>query len=195
MKSLQLAQPHLLMLVGIPGSGKSFFAEKFATTFGAPSVAIERVRPFTVDDAGARIVIAEQIKELVKTQRTIIIDGITETRAERVELGHIAHAAGYETLLIWVQTDPATAKARALKPGKDTSKIELTSDEYDQVLSCFAPPNQAEKSVVISGKHTYASQAKVVLKKLSEPRPSPPRENTLPARPRSGSIRRNITVR
>ena len=38
MKSLQLDKPHAIVMVGIPGSGKSFFADKFSAMFNAPYV-------------------------------------------------------------------------------------------------------------------------------------------------------------
>ncbi|MEO7904367.1 MAG: hypothetical protein ABIR91_01085, partial [Candidatus Saccharimonadales bacterium] len=42
--------------------------------------------------------------------------------------------------------------------------------EYDRVVKRFNAPLPTETFIVISGKHTYASQAKVVLKRLSTPR-------------------------
>lgn len=194
MKSLQLAKPHLLMMVGIPGSGKSCFAEKFADTFGAPHVAYEKIRPFATDEAGLQHLVADQINELFKTKQTIVVDGGTETRTQRSDLTRLARTAGYETLVIWVQTDPATAKARAIKPAKHSTKLAMNPDEFAQALRRFTAPNLSEKPVVISGKHTNASQTKVVLKKLSEPRTTISTHSTPPVRA-TDSSRRNITIR
>jgi len=44
MKPLSLSKPHVIVTVGIPGSGKSFFAEHFAATFKAPLISGERIR-------------------------------------------------------------------------------------------------------------------------------------------------------
>lgn len=194
MKSLQLAQPHLLMLVGLPGSGKSAFAEKFAETFGAPYVCADVLRPYLHDETAIRHIMNGQIKQLLKTHQTIVVDGATEVRAERAELSRLARANGYEPLLIWVQTDPATAKSRSLKAGKEGTRPSLSPEEYDSLVERFAAPNAAEKPVVISGKHTYATQTKVILKKLSEPRASISVNATPPTRS-SEPIRRNITIR
>lgn len=191
MKSLQLAKPHLLVMVGIPGSGKSCFAEKFAETFGAPYVTYDKIRPFTESDEAAQLIANLQTQELIKTHQTVIVDSGAETRTERAELARIARTKGYETLFIWVQTDPATAKMRALK-SKGTSDHSLSSDEYDRLFRRFTAPNASEKTVVISGKHTYATQAKVVLKKLSESRAEISRSAPSP-RP-SDPTRRNITI-
>ncbi|MBI3889304.1 hypothetical protein HY312_01855 [Candidatus Saccharibacteria bacterium] len=36
MKSLNLTKPHLIVVVGIPGAGKTYFGQQFSTTFNAP---------------------------------------------------------------------------------------------------------------------------------------------------------------
>jgi predicted kinase len=192
MKSLQLSRPHVLMMVGIPGSGKSSFAEKFAETFGAPRISFDVIRSLTLDAPAARSLMTGQLQELLKTRQTLIVDGATETRTERQDIVRTARAAGYEPLIIWVQTDPSTAKSRALKQSHTGSVS--TPDAFDQAFRRFTPPNATEKSVVISGKHTYATQTKVVLKKLSEPRAAISVHSSPPARVEE-SNRRNITVR
>jgi len=192
MKSLSLSKPHVLIMVGIPGSGKSFFAEKFADTFHAPQVSLRTITSVVPDEATASKIAELQLKELLKTKQSIIVDGIAHSRAQRMELTKLAHDAGYDTLLVWVQTDPATAKARALKDKKQNV------DEYDKQTKRFAAPLASEKPVVISGKHTYATQAKVVLKKLSNPRAEISTHSTPPVRVEPTpptSTRRNITIR
>lgn len=194
MKSLSLSQPHLIIVVGIPGSGKTFFAEKFAETFRAPYISREKITDI-IDGPRDSIdtLVYYQLHELLKTRQSILLEAATDTHAERAEFTRKARSCGYETLFVWVQTDPATAKSRYQKehkPGRVAS-----SHEYDQLASRFSPPVAIEKHVVISGKHTYATQAKGILKKLSEPRakiathtPPPPRTEQTPGR-------RNIAVR
>lgn len=186
MKSLSLSQPHLIALVGIPGSGKTFFAEKFAETFHAPYVSHEKIAVFAKD--AAKPITFIQLEELLKTNQSVVVDGLTDTRTERADLAKIARANGYETLFVWVQTDPQTAKIRTMKART------LGPEEYNKAVRRFTAPNEAEKPVVVSGKHTYATQAKVVLKKLSAPRA----EISVHIKPIARAEqpgRRNITVR
>lgn len=194
MKSLSLSQPHLLIMVGIPGSGKSFFAEKFSETFRAPYVSYDKMMQVGEGNAesGAKYM-TYLLHELLKTGHTIVVDGLADTRAQRTELKHLAHVARYKPLFIWVQTDVATAKARALKAGKEKGHI-VTPDEYHQLVSYFVPPAAMERPVVISGKHTYATQAKVVLKHLATARANAPTQVPSPSRSDS-SGRRNIIIR
>ena len=197
MKSLSLSQPHVIIMTGIPGSGKSFFAEKFADTFHAPYVSQTTVaRLAKVNEADATQVTLYFLQELLKSKQPVVFDGASETRTERAELARIARKAGYETLFVWVQTDVATAKGRSTKDLKGKTSQTLPPEVFDQRVKRFTPPNAVEKPMVVSGKHTYASQAKVVLKKLSAPRAAstqpiePPLRPTTPAAPR-----RNIIIR
>lgn len=191
MKSLSLSQPHLIVLTGIKGSGKTFFAEKFAETFHAPYIGREVIDQLVQDTSIADQIVEHQLDQLLKTKQPVVVDGLGTTRTERAELAKKAREAGYTTLLIWVQTDPATAKSRAVK----ASGKQLHSDEYDRLSKRFTPPNSLEKPVVISGRHTYASQAKVVLKRLTAPRTEAiSTHKTTPVRPEPTS-RRNIAIR
>lgn len=196
MKSLSLSQPHVIIMVGLPGSGKSFFAEQFADTFHAPYLSLTRITRFEgVSADTANHLLHYQLDELLKTHQSLIVDGTANTRFERMELTKKARAAGYETLFIWVQTDPATAKQRATKETKGKPSPVLSVEEYDRQVKRFVAPNAIEQSIVISGKHTYATQAKIVLKRLSAPRAEISMHVAAPIRAEQPSGRRNITVR
>jgi predicted kinase len=199
MKSLSLAKPHLIIMVGVPGSGKSFFADKFAETFHAPIISRERITYRLGKEAKeAEAIARDQLEELLKTQQSIIIDGLADNRTTRGELARIARDASYETLTVWVQTDPATAKNRSSRPAPDTNNRILQGEHYEKAAKQFTPPSPAEKPVVISGKHTYATQAKIILKKLSEPRANISLHKAAPIRPEqqpTSGGRRNITIR
>ncbi len=170
MKSLSLPKPHLIVVLGVPGSGKTFFAEQFAKTFHTPYVHYDKIIKLSGSSATAgRKLAAYQINELLKTKQSIIFEGFSNARSDRSELAKIANSAGYETLIVWVQTEPIAAKHRATKPSTDSTSRAISPSQYDEAVRSFVPPHASESVVVISGKHTYASQAKVVLKKLTAP--------------------------
>lgn len=171
-------RPHLIIMVGIPGSGKSFFADRFADTFKAPIISLGSLR-YKISDTPSysreedKVVdkIADyMLNENLKTGRTIIYEGQADSRNERAILAKKARDAGYDPLFIWVQTEPLTAKKRSLKTPEGAHK--MTPEQFDSKLHKFNTPLPSEKVVVISGKHTYTSQLKIVLKNLAEPRPT-----------------------
>ena len=164
MKSLSLSQPHAVVMVGIPGSGKTSFARKFADTFHAPFISYDEIERHARDASSANSLLFMQLDEIAKTHQSIVLEYMTHTRQARQALAKELKDLGYKTMFVWVQTDPETAKLRSLK-------AKAHNDEsFDSTLRQFSPPHESEKPVVISGKHTYATQARIVLKRLSAPR-------------------------
>ncbi len=166
MKSLSLSKPHALIMVGLPGSGKSFFAHQFADTFSAPYVSVDTILEITGTSHEAAVTLVHhQLTEIMKTKSSLIVEASTYSRADRTELTKLCRNHGYEPLLVWVQVDELAARARSLK-----AKPYRSANDHDKIAKRFSPPHATEKPVVISGKHTYATQAKIVLKRLSLPR-------------------------
>lgn len=196
MRTLSLNKPHLIVMVGIPGAGKSFFADHFAQTFNAPIVSYDQIRselynkPTYSDDEQEIVgrVASHMLQELFKSERTILYDGPSDLRTERSAIAKLAREEGYETLFVWVQTESNSAKKRAIKSSK--GRVSSSSD-FDAIIKKFSAPHITERALVISGKHTYASQLKITLKRLVEPRASLAGEST-PTRPHSN---RNFLIR
>lgn len=193
MQGENTAKPLLLVTVGLPGSGKSFFARRFADTFGAPLISFDEIRDGLFEQQSysndedyivARVA-GLQLRELIKTKKTIVIDGGHNPKVSREELSRVARTAGYTTLVIWIQADERIAKSRAMKrrQNKDDDQFNrsLTDEEFTTLSRRFTAPNERESYVVVSGHHTYPTQAKVVLKRLAKPHE--PAKSTPPERP------------
>lgn len=163
MRSLQPSKPHLLVVIGIPGSGKSTFISRFAQTFNAPLVDYAELHNMTGNPRSAVMVADYTINQLLLTRQTIAIDGRGSKLSDRQKLASLAHKSGYVPLYIWVQTEPATAENRAVHAKGATR----TLDQFDALVLGFQVPTRSEPTVVISGKHTYSSQAGTVLKRLA----------------------------
>lgn len=164
MKSLSLTNPHAIIMVGLPGSGKSFFAEQFSETFGIPHIDIASLAAFTSSETATDELLLFTLGEFTKTRASLIVEAEASTRTRRTELLKFFKSKGYSTLFVWVQTDNETAKQRSIKLQR------MTAEAFDASLQKFSPPHTTEKALVISGKHTYPTQAKIVLKRLSAPR-------------------------
>lgn len=177
MKSLNLAQPLVMMMVGIPGAGKSFFAKRFSDTFSAPVVSVDRIRyelfaqpQFSSEENSIVQRLAEyQIEELLKAKRTFIVDGACNAKTDRLRLQQMAKKNSFDTLVVWVQTHEPTAQSRATKRSQrradDTFNSSLSDEQFNAFARRLTAPNR-ENHVVVSGMHTYSTQAKAVLRRL-----------------------------
>lgn len=181
MEALTLSSPMIIEVVGLPGAGKSFFANQFANTFGAALVSQDKIR-WTLfahhtysDNENAMVeqVADLMITELLRTKKTFVLDGGHNTVAARHALAVRARKNGYRVLTIVVQTDEPTSRRRATKrsdkkPG-DQYKQSLSADQFDEAKKHYEEPATTQPDVVvISGKHTYNTQAKIVLRKMIE---------------------------
>mgnify|MGYP003589799191 FL=1 len=108
MKSLSTSRPIVILMVGVPGAGKSHFAQQFAKLFQTPLVSYDKLQhllfsepQFSKDE---ELLIASlmnnQIQEIFKTSKTFIIDGAVNSRAARMEIERIARKNDYGTLAI-----------------------------------------------------------------------------------------------
>lgn len=192
MKSLSLARPLVIMMVGTPGAGKSFFARQFSDLFEAPLVSFDEIRhilfnqpQFTRDEETLiALVMRSQMNQLFKTGKTFIIDGGLNTRMARMAIEKLARNHDYGTISIWVQTDEDTAAYRstrrsAKRPG-DNLNVSMPESVFTGQVKRINPPEGKESHVVISGKHTFATQAKVVLRRIIVPREPAPIQSQPP---------------
>ena len=156
MKSLHLTRPRAIMMVGVPGSGKSFFAGQFAQTFHIPYVDSDTIEMYGANKTASSRLIALLLAEIIKTEQTFILEGSGDTKLLRTEFVQFAKKRGYDPLFIWVQADRTTSRQRSARKG-------TPQEVYLEGLQKFEPPVESEKALVISGRHTYAGQARMVL--------------------------------
>lgn len=165
-------QPLLIAIIGQPGTGKTFFASQFANTFNTPFISANSIRSLvykkpTYDQKEEDVIttlVYLQLAETFKTKKAIVLDTPLQTKKERDDLSRIAKKAGYRLTLILMQSNDIVAQNRATDPVKPDS---MTDQQYKMVLKAFEQPDIKENVIVLSGQHTFKSQLRLVINRLS----------------------------
>ena len=105
------------------------------------------------------------IELLTRTGKNLIFEGGLGTEKERAEVRNVLRAAGYEPTLVWIQTDIATIRLRMKREFKSVS---AAREAYDKAVSTLEAPSEVEKPVILSGKHTFDTQARHILAGLAD---------------------------
>ena len=156
------SKPRALLIFGAPCSGKSTFAEKFGHKFNLAVYDFDQLiseHEFTHDEI---LIILEQI---LKTNQTILIEGCLDTEKDRIEMRNLLRDHGYEPTLIWIQTNVSTIRSRLKSRFKSVSKAK---DFYEKAIATIEAPNENEHAIILSGKHTFETQAKHVVAGLAD---------------------------
>ncbi len=155
-------KPRALLVFGAPCSGKTTFAEKFASKFNLTYYNLSDIRKeygLSFDD------LLSVFELVLKTRHSVVLEGCLDSEKERAELRNTLRNHGYSPALIWVQTDMATIRLRLKLRYKNVSKAKKT---YDDAVAQLEAPSDIEKPIILSGKHTFETQVKHVIKGLAE---------------------------
>lgn len=156
------SKPRALLVFGAPCSGKTTFAEKFSKRFDLSYYDFETIKAEYGLDRNAVLMILGLI---TRTHKNIIIEGELGSERARQEVRNILLNAGYEPALIWVQTDLATIRNRMKAKYRGVAKAK---DAYDALMQGLEAPAEWERPIILSGKHTFETQARHTLAGLAD---------------------------
>ena len=151
-----------LLVFGAPCSGKTTFAEKFAKKYKLAYYDLEELAEEHGFSHEEILVILSQI---LKTKQTILIEGWLEKEQDRIVMRNLLREHGYEPALIWIQTDIATIRNRLKSRFKSVGRAR---DFYEAAVSEIEAPGENEHAIILSGKHTFETQAKHVVTGLAD---------------------------
>lgn len=192
----QTSVPKLFCLVGLPGSGKTFFAEQFSEEYQIPFINLNKWRFFMFDepsfsreeDAQLTRYGADILREFFKTKQSLLLEGNLYSRVDRQRYAQLARRYGYQPVVIWVQNVDAESKRRAVRLNRNQPKdFLLTPEVFDDLQRRFTPPNEVEKPIAISGKHSFKMQYRSVLKRIIGDGPASNGRRSLTVAERSSS--------
>ena len=176
------AKPLLILLYGMPGSGKTSFARQLCEHMQAAHIHGDRIRselfqnPTYSKDENHLIssLMTYMAGEFLSTGVSVIYDTNAMRIAQRRALRNMATKTNAETVLLWFQIDADSAFARASKRSKrrpdDTYSAPQSVDMFKQQLSGMQNPEANEPYIVLSGKHLFSTQKNAFLRILRERR-------------------------
>ena len=153
-------KPRAILVFGAPASGKTTFCEKFSARFKAPYYDLDDLRARGgLNDSQLKLV----LEIISKSGQNIVIEGCLATSTERKVLKRWLKAVGFNPSLVWIQTDITTIKSRLKTKLKDVKKAK---EVLDTEVARLEAPTEAEKPIILSGKHTFDTQLSHTLAQL-----------------------------
>lgn len=217
---LQLLSPTLILLYGFPGAGKTCFARQLCDEIQAAHLQGDRIRYELFEeakydrqeDAVINHLVTYMAEEFLRAGVSVVFDVNAARPGQRQKLRDLARRCKAQTILIWLQTDLESSFTRIANRDRrradDRYSADLDRTTFETITEKMRNPSPNEEYVVISGKHTFATQRSAVLKKLHDqklidadsvgPRVVKPGMVNLIPNPRAGRVdpaRRNITIR
>jgi predicted kinase len=214
------SKPLLIMLYGLPGAGKTYFARQLCDNLQAVQVQGDRIRGELFKepryDAQENTVVNQLMEymagEFLSAGVSVVYDTNALRTTQRRHLRELALRAGVKPLVVWFQIDAETAYLRSVKRDRrrsdDRYAAPMTQAAFRNIAQHMQNPASTEDYVVISGKHLFATQLNAIMKRLHELKfigsddmsrgvVKPGMVNLVP-KPASGRVdmtRRNIIIR
>jgi predicted kinase len=136
----------IVLIAGLPGSGKSYFAVKLSAKLGAMYISSDKVRK-GLDALGKYSfknkmeVYFEMVKmanRLLLDQKTVVVDATFYLNSMRTLFYKLAKTHNSEICLVYINANEALIKERLSKPRQDS---EADFKVYEQIRDQFQPIN------------------------------------------------------
>lgn len=184
-----MSNPYLFLMLGVPGSGKSYFAENLARELGAihlnsdaMRLAIFKSREETdrIYHSGDRPALNTYTfgalnyaaRSALKSGTSVIYDANNNTKQERLDIIAAMQSDDFQTIIIWVQTPKDAAVQRAQERQESGTQRRLSSDEAEAYIAKIASeiefPDATEHLITIDGAIPFEEQYTSFKKQLTE---------------------------
>jgi predicted kinase len=172
------SKPLFIMLYGLPGSGKTFFARQLCDTLAAVHVHDDRIRAELFEtpthNKQENHVVTSLMNymsgEFLSAGVSVIYDTHVMRTSQRRALRNMAARAGAETILVWLQIDSESAFSRVARRDRrrvdDRFAASLERPDFDTLSAGMQNPEITEKYLVVSGKHVFTTQKSAMLRHL-----------------------------
>lgn len=177
----QKDKPVLLVTLGFPGPGKTYFSRRFARDFNLAHLNSDFIRSelfinpeYTLTENKILFRAVDFIADQLLSQGiSVIYDANLTKKIYRQRLYKITRDHQIRSLLLWFQTPVETARRRLAKRVNDGSKSQRRFQVYvnDEVLNRIKDeeehPTNRENHVAVDGTLPYQKQKEIVEEYLS----------------------------
>lgn len=173
-------KPLLILLYGLPGSGKTYFARQLCDNLQAVHVQGDRIRGELFQepryDVQENTVINQLMEymagEFLSAGVSVVFDTNALRTAQRRHLRELATRVGVKPLVVWFQIDAETAYVRTAKRDRrradDRYAAPMTAAQFKNIAAHMQNPTSTEDYIVVSGKHLFSTQLNAIMKRLHE---------------------------
>lgn len=180
MAKLSTNKPILILLYGLPGSGKTNFSRQLTENINIAHINSDRIRGELFDkprfDKEENDVITHLMdymaEQFLNAGVSVIYDVNAMRFSQRRILRDMARKSHAQSVLVWLQIDVESAFARIAgrdrRRSDDKFAMPLDRTTFDSLIANMQNPNREEDYVVISGKHTFKTQLSSVIKRLRD---------------------------
>lgn len=179
MLKTKFTRPTVVLMMGLPGSGKSYTSRHIAESLGAAHISYNRIQDHlfeqpTFDNNESTIILhlmAMMMEDYLKLGLSVVFDIGLNRFNDRKMMRELTRKHDAIPVLLWLQIDQETARLRAKV--KDKRKLDdkftapVSNEIFDSLAHSFQQPNN-EDYVVISGKYDFVNQKPIILRKLKE---------------------------
>lgn len=167
-------QPTLILLLGVPGAGKSTFAKQLAAQLNAPRISADTVRKNMFDNPREHMNGTDDLKvsnvmsyithEILTAKQSVIYDGLIESYDKRQALYVLARGTEAKCLLIEVSVTEEVAMKRLAPPEITQEYIDSYKRMLADFMETYEPPRDTEVAVVIHGNAPFEKQLEAFMK-------------------------------
>ena len=174
-----MQHPTLFILVGIPGSGKTYLARQLSQKLGISRVSAEQIRSTILDQPSlsrseeklVRRIAMFLIEEMLRLGMSMICDIPSSRSSQRSELEKLARHHKFQTVTIYQQIDKQAAWLRCRSRHSQQVDDRYATDLDEKTFNGLCDKLQApvgDRVIVVAGSHDFNSQAQTILRRLLE---------------------------
>ncbi len=156
-----MSKPHLYLLVGYPGSGKTTVAQIIHEETSAEHLWTDWERQSMFDQPTHSAEESNKLYaylniltgQMLADGKSVIFDTSFNFAKDRTHLREIANESGADTTVVWITTSKELSRKRALEGGNSRNGYDepMSEEQFERICRHLEPPEESETVIKIDG--------------------------------------------